>query len=1174
MFYNLMKNNKIKSKMKHRIIVLLAMAVFVAIGQLGAQTVTYETTRSGLKLGVEVSDFTIHSVDYKGESLSEISMKGIMLPNDAGLPNLPRISKYIAIPNGAKVEVSYSTKESKTYYDLDIAPAIEIAPSMAVQSEEYVKDETVYGKNALYPEQIVEVSEVTNIRGIDAVIVGITPFQYNPVTKELISYENVEINIEYGDSDGIYGEERLRSRWFDDILKNTFINSEMIQAVDYSQRYNNAKNLEGCEYLIVIPNRDDFMPYAEQIKDFRTEQGIITEIMTLEEMGCTNSAQIKSFLHNAYNTWDIPPVGVLLMGDHNTNVSLGIPAEMISHPYSGPCISDNPYSDVTGDLLSEMVVVRMAAENVSQLEVLVSKAIEYETEPCMEECFYNNPVTALGWQTSRWFQICNEAIGGYWRNNGKEPARVNAIYDGNPGTTWSTATNSSTVINYFGPNGVGYIPATPAELGGWTGGNAAGVNNAINNGGFMLFHSNHGFENGWGEPDYSNSDVQQLSNVGKLIYVIDNDCSTGKFNNSSPCFGETFHRHTYNGENAGAIGVLCPTEVSYSFVNDVYFWGMFDYFDGTFLPDYGAHPLPEYSENWLPAFANVAGKYFLEQSSWPYNDDSKGITYQIYEQHGDAFLRLHTEVPQALAIEHANEIMVEVPFIFSCTEGALVSFSNNGEILTVFEATGEEQEIEMPSFNVDDTITIVCTKQNYLRYKAEIIAIPAEGAYIVGRGWTVNDENEDEILRYSEIATIDCNIKNVGIEDCADMTMTLSTDDPYLTIINNTANVALINSGETLTVEDAFTVKANYDIPDNHEVLCLITYSSNGSSWTSELTVKAYAPILNIISFGIEGQLIPGETVNIVPSIENSGNASIYNAYFAYTSDSEYVTINTTEPVQVGNIDANGGVASASFSITVSEDTPFGTDLFSNISITADYEYVNSLEIVPYVDICNVAISSYPYMEGYEEMIIPECWEQEYVQGETSWSVQDGGYQYHPYHAHTGEGNAFIHGENVITRLVTPTMDLGEMGSATLSFWHAQSVCQSQQDIMNVYYKNATDGEWNLLASYIYSLAGWKQRTIELPNLTSNYFIAFEAVCNGGFGVVLDDVVVTAQYANTVLGDVNNDGNIDVNDILITVNYIMENNPEVFNVEAADVNEDGMININDIMEIVLLIMNQ
>jgi len=43
---------------------------------------------------------------------------------------------------------------------------------------------------------------------------------------------------------------------------------------------------------------------------------------------------------------------------------------------------------------------------------------------------------------------------------------------------------------------------------------------------------------------------------------------------------------------------------------------MYDYMWPNFMPDYGE----EGEEMLLPCFANGYGKYFLQQSDWPYNN--------------------------------------------------------------------------------------------------------------------------------------------------------------------------------------------------------------------------------------------------------------------------------------------------------------------------------------------------------------------------------------------------------------------------------------------------------------------------------------------------------------------------------------------------------------------------
>jgi hypothetical protein len=596
----------------------------IFISNLFAQEMTYSNLRdgNGISIGVSLKSYEVTPLNYRGETMHEITLSGIFIPNDEGMPNLPRISRLIAVPNGAEVRVSVKSIDTETLTNINIAPALRIQPIPEEPVTDYVKNDKAYSINEFYPQNPVAISEVTSLRGVNVATVGVTPFQFNPVTKELIVINNIELEIEYiGGSRECY-DAKYRSPWFDPILRNSILNYELLDEIEYTPK--NSKSGTGCEYLIVIPNRDDFLPYAEQIKEFRTKQGIYTQIMRLDEMGVATTTQMKAWFHNAYNTWDIPPVAVLLMADHNTNMTLGIPAETVPHPDYGSCISDNQYADVNGDYLPDMVFARMAAENEAQIAVLVSKFIEYETQPCMEQSYYQNPITALGWQTERWFQICSEAVGGYWRNMGKTPVRINAIYSGTPGSSWSSNQNTSMVVNYFGPNGTGYIPATPAELGGWSGGTPQQVVDAINAGAFALQHRDHGLEEGWGEPAFRSNHIAQLTNVGKMTYVFTINCLTGKFNNPTPCFGEVFHRYTYNGQNAGCVGFLGPTEVSYSFVNDTYVWGMYDLFDPDFLPTFGPSygpangPYIGYSGNWMPAFGNVAGKYFLYQSNWPY----------------------------------------------------------------------------------------------------------------------------------------------------------------------------------------------------------------------------------------------------------------------------------------------------------------------------------------------------------------------------------------------------------------------------------------------------------------------------------------------------------------------------------------------------------------------------
>lgn len=66
---------------------------------------------------------------------------------------------------------------------------------------------------------------------------------------------------------------------------------------------------------------------------------------------------------------------------------------------------------------------------------------------------------------------------------------------------------------------------------------------------------------------------------------------------------------------------------------------------------------------------------------------------------------------------------------------------------------------------------------------------------------------------------------------------------------------------------------------------------------------------------------------------------------------------------------------------------------------------------------------------------------------------------------------------------------------------------------------------------------------------------------------------VSATPLTGTRGDANGSGNVDVADIITTVNYITNQNPQPFIFEAADVNEDNLINILDVIGIAKGILN-
>ncbi|MBN2894210.1 MAG: hypothetical protein JXL97_20230, partial [Bacteroidales bacterium] len=828
-----------------------------------------ESKTTDISFNYSISEFSIIDNTIDGQTMQLVELPGIYLFNDFGKPDLPGSGKFVAIPQGATPTVKIVDARVEIFKDVEVAPAPEIPLDNEEFNRKYIKDDKVYSKNTFYPENPVIISEPRKLRGVDVVMLGITPFQYNPVTKELRVYRDIKVEIAYENGNGVFGDNRLRNKWWEPVLQDALVNYSMLSQIDYS-----AKNkVDGeYEYLIIVPDDQLFIDYANQLKEFRIKQGISTGIFTTTDIGGNTTTAIEDFIDNAYNTWSTPPIAVLLMADYGTSGST-ITSPVYGDGYVGSnyCISDNFYADVDEDMLPDIVFARMTAQNEAHLQTMVSKVLEYETNPPTSADFYNKPVTALGWQTERWFQICSEVVGGFWANElGKSPVRINAVYDGNPSVDpWSNTTyaNTTAVLDYFGPNGLGYIPATPQELGGFTGGSATMVTNAINDGCFMFQHRDHGATYGWGEPAYSTSDISNLTNT-ELPFIWSVNCLTGKFDESSEVFAERFHRYTYNGQNSGALGIIAATESSYSFVNDTYVWGAYDNMWPEFMPD--NTPNPE-SRMILPAFANVAGKNFLEQSSWPSGiTEAKPVTYYLFHHHGDAFLNVYSEVPQNLTVSCDDaQVFGNLVYNVNVDVDAFIS-------VTYFDETDQESKIlgtaistgGTTSVNLDylpnpgTQLLVTITKQNYYRYTKDVIVIVPSGPYLV-----VNDYENS--VDFGQTLDLDIVLENVGVEQATGVLVTATTTDPNASISNaNSISYGNIAAGTTTAPSSgAFSLSVDNDLPDGYQVAVNISITDGDTTWTSIKTITVNAPALTIGNLTIDdsalgngdGILDPGE---------------------------------------------------------------------------------------------------------------------------------------------------------------------------------------------------------------------------------------------------------------------------------------------------------------------------
>ncbi|KQC14818.1 MAG: hypothetical protein APR63_13305 [Desulfuromonas sp. SDB] len=176
----------------------------------------------------------------------------------------------------------------------------------------------------------------------------------------------------------------------------------------------------GAEFVIIVPDEEDFIDAAEVIKDLRQEEGIITEIFTLSEIGSTFE-EIEYWIDYAYYTWSIPPEAILLLADcKDNNFTEGIPSREIeifmNHGFfTFP--TDNYYADVDGDHLPDIAVGRIPARNEDDLDNIIGKLLQLELDPTINSSFYQNVLVSGCFQYDKNFDFhtLSEIIKGFYK---------------------------------------------------------------------------------------------------------------------------------------------------------------------------------------------------------------------------------------------------------------------------------------------------------------------------------------------------------------------------------------------------------------------------------------------------------------------------------------------------------------------------------------------------------------------------------------------------------------------------------------------------------------------------------------------------------------------------------------------------------------------------------------
>ena len=812
---------------------------------------------TGLSLHYFVNEINIAEVTYGEVQGQEIVMKGSFGSFAEGLPNLPFENHYIAVPKGAEVSVKVKENGVQTLQNIDLLPAAPLQMNGEDKRPALHWDMDVFNKDANFPAENVAIVQTTQIRGLDVVMLSVTPFRYNPIRKtlEVIYDMNIEVSFEGGN--GQFGDSRYRNPAWDGILHDLVVNSDMLPEAHYYERLNETvrNEEEGCEYLIITLDNEDFLAWADTLKQFRTKQGILTKVVTTAECGGNGPEAIRDYILDAYNNWTIPPAAVLLFAENHKLVpEFGLQPFLFTSPPSYGEVytygSDNPFADMNGDSIPDLAVSRLLAKYPSECQRQVEKLIEYELNPPTDPHYYDHPVITSGYQEDKWFTLTSQIVNSFFSDKlGKHTTNNYMVFSqveefpASPDSIWSTATNTSAVLDYYGPNGTNYIPLSIGYLDNWTYmNNPYPLIDAMSEGGFFTFYRDHSNVNTWCCPWFDEDQITLLQNESPT-FIFSIGCSTNNFwSNWATCLSETFLA-----DEVGAIGVIGANTVTYSQCNDLLSWGAFDYFWPEFMPTLGSQTTPEFS---YPSYALVAGKLFLRHQAFlPYTTEAEKIekTLNVFSFLGETYLNLYTDVPQPLLVNAPRyQTNDHRQYTFTAEAGAIICLSNEDGIIAVAQATGEPQSIDIPQFAVGDQFTFTATKQNRFRHEQNVTIVSADYPFVYMKSHTLNDQDGNGQVDFGEYVDIDLDLANIGQPALEAGEISLLCDSPYAEILQGTTRYPAMENGDTCTLRKAFRIRLATDVPDQEDIVLSVHIIEGENTHDDLIHVIANAPLIEI----------------------------------------------------------------------------------------------------------------------------------------------------------------------------------------------------------------------------------------------------------------------------------------------------------------------------------------
>lgn len=862
--------------------------------------------------------YSFDSMDYEIRSVGDyytLKLNNGQTWGTPGEPELPWIGVKLLLPLKEEATDVIVRRSNPTTISLDrfITPLQQQYPLS--QREIMPRNEPnsdIYGSDKAFPYNVSNGFRTEFLAGHPIAFTAVSPFEYNPVRGELTYYRSISVEVQTAPSTRAAEASRL-------LKQDSFISKYLMRSVDNQDQVPYyTHRTEGFEYIIVIDQAK--VAQWTPLKDFYTDRGYSVLLKPIQEIytsytGVDNQDKIRNYFIDMYtnnslryallagDTDVIPHRGLYVNFAQGGQMDADIPADMYYSCLDGNWNNNgNSYWGelYEADLAPEFAIGRFCYNSDTEISNFINKVMMYQIAPVESTIKSSAFVGEYLWDGPTWGgDYMDEMIGG---------TSMHGYTTVGVPTSWNTPTLYDRTYGYEN---------------GWGGTQIRALLSAGHN---LVNHLGHS----------ATTYNMRLSNNGVTANTITNNGSTQNYSIyfTQGCYAGAFdNRDTNVGQYVGDCITEKFTSIATSAAGMIshsrYGWGMQGSTNGA-----SQYFHRQYIDAIFGESINELGYTLVDSKidNIPFISNSPVMYWVTYETNliGDPLMMIWSDTPQLITAQlpslwaygvNSYQIQTNAP-------NATLRILSGGNL--VFETTSNSTGLF--SINLLQSLTpgnysLFINAPNFYSYQTNILVEVSEMPYIVCNA--IEIEHDSDLLEAGDIISMSFNIENVGTVNLTEPgTLILSSTSSHVTILQNTISFDPVNAGSSNSVDNAFSLRLNYNYTDGAVVPLTLTANYQTYSTTSSSTITLNAPTLSISNYqvhNVANLILPGHSPQISFSVQNSGTGYAYSPMLILMPNDPNITVNTYE-IDVPQVEPDGTVnVPYAFTVNVSPNAGIGS---------------------------------------------------------------------------------------------------------------------------------------------------------------------------------------------------------------------------------------------------------